>query len=116
MTISEQTLNHPVLQRQITAFDVLLEKSSGKSKFKSYKFVLVIIVGTLLVLGVAGMLGKFLVFDKFQLSSFVNESYFEEISGESGSILLIGGRILETGEVANSLEVLSIKGCKELPR
>ena len=101
MTISEQTLNHPALQRQITAFDVLLEKSSGKSKFKSYKLVLIIIVGTLFVLGIAGMLLKFLVFDKFQLAPLVNESYFKEISGESESILLIGGRILETGKVAN---------------
>ena len=116
MSISEQTLHHPTLQRQITAFDVLLEKSSGKSKFKSYKFVLIITVGTLFVLGITGMLVKFLVFDKFQLAPFVNESYFEEISGESESILLIGGNILQTGEVSNSLEVLSSKGCKELPR
>ena len=100
----------------MTAFDILLEQSSGKTKYKRCKFALVVTFVILFVFGVVGLLVKFFVFDKLQSISPVNDEYFEETSGKPESNLLIGGKILQTGDIANSIEILTSTGCRKLPR
>ena len=65
--IGEQNSNLTTLQRQTTAFDVLLDHSSGKTKWKKVKLGLIITLVILFLGGVAGVLVKIFVLDKIQV-------------------------------------------------
>ena len=115
--ISEQNSNSTSLQRQTTAFDVLLDHSSGKTKWKKLKLGLLITLVVLFLGGVIGLLIKLFVVDKIHVASLLQKRYlFKEVAGKNESILLIGGKILGNDQISNSIEVLTTTDCRKLPR
>ena len=114
--IGEQNSNLTTLQRQTTAFDVLLDHSSGKTKWKKVKLGLVITLVILFLGGIVGLLIKLFVLDEIHVGLLQKRNIFKEVYGKNESILLIGGKFLENDQFSNSIEVLSTAGCKKLPR
>ena len=99
-----------------TAFDVLLVHSSGKTKWQKVKLALIITLVILFLGGIAGLLIKLFVLDEIQVGLLQKRDIFKEAAGRNESILLIGGKILENHQISNSIEVLTIGGCKNIPR
>ena len=114
--ISEQNSNFTSLQRQTTAFDVLLVHSSGKTKWQKVKLGLIITLVILFLGGVVGLLIKLFVVDEIHAGLLQKRDLFKQVSGKNESILLIGGKNLENGQFLNSIEVLTTTGCRKLPR
>ena len=115
--ISEQNSNVTALQRQTTAFDVLLDHSSGKTKWQKVKLGLIITLVILFLGGVVGLLIKLFVLDEIHVASLLQKrDIFKEVSGKNESIFLIGGKILEKDQISNSIEVLTTTGCRKIPR
>ena len=114
--IGEQNSNLTSLQRQTTAFDVLLDHGSGKIKWEKVKLGMFITLVILFLGGVAGLLVKLFVLDKIQVGLLQKRDIFKEAAGRNESILLIGGKILELDQISNSIEVLTTTGCRKLPR
>ena len=114
--ISEQNSNSTSLQRQTTAFDVLLVHSSGKTKWQKVKLGLIITLVILFLGGVVGLLIKLFVVDEIHAGLLQKRDLFKQVSGKNESILLIGGKNLENGQFLNSIEVLTTTGCRKLPR
>ena len=114
--ISEQNSNFTSLQRQTTAFDVLLVHSSGKTKWQKVKLGLIITLVILFLGGIAGLLVKLFVVDEIHAGLLQKRDLFKQVSGKNESILLIGGKNLENGQFLNSIEVLTTAGCRKLPR
>ena len=114
--IGEQNSNSTSLQRQTTAFDVLLDHSTGKTKWKKVKLGLLITLVILFLGGVAGFLVKLFVLDEIHAGLLQKRDLFKQVAGKNESILLIGGKNLENGQFLNSIEVLTTTGCRKLPR
>ena len=114
--IGEQNSNSTSLQRQTTAFDVLLDHSTGKTKWKKVKLGLLITLVILFLGGVAGFLVKLFVLDEIHAGLLQKRDLFKQVAGKNESILLIGGKNLENGQISNLIEVLTTTGCRKLPR
>ena len=114
--IGEQNSNSTSLQRQTTAFDVLLDHSTGKTKWKKVKLGLLITLVILFLGGVAGFLVKLFVLDEIHAGLLQKRDLFKQVAGKNESILLIGGKNLENGQFLNSVEVLTTTACRKLPR
>ena len=114
--IGEQNSNLTTLQRQTTAFDVLLVNGSGKTKWKKVKLGLLLTLVILFLGGVVGLLIKLFVLDEIHVGLLQKRNIFKEVYGKNESILLIGGKILELDQISNSIEVLTTTGCRILPR
>ena len=114
--IGDQNSNLTSLQRQTTAFDVLLDQGSGKTKWKKVKLGLLLTLVILFLGGVVGLLIKLFVLDEIHVGLLQKRDLFKEVYGKNESILLIGGKILENDQISNSIEVLTTSGCRKLPR
>ena len=114
--IGEQNSNLTSLQRQTSAFDVLLDHSTGKNKWQKLKLGLIITLVILFLGGIVGLLIKLFVLDEIHAGLLQKRDLFKQVAGKNESILLIGGKNLENGQISNSIEVLTTTGCRKLPR
>ena len=114
--IGEQNSNLTSLQRQTSAFDVLLDHSTGKNKWQKLKLGLIITLVILFLGGIVGLLIKLFVLDEIHAGLLQKRDLFKQVAGKNESILLIGGKNLENGQFLNSIEVLTTTDCRKLPR